>query len=213
MDFGMINLKMFFAFENPCLTEEDRLIGKNVVENKNLANGINYCFVGGLNKNKGVDKIIDAFKKINSNKIQTLHIVGDGELRKKIEEDAKQLSINVIIHGSLPKIKVQEIYIKSHFIVLPSKSEGFPKVIGEAMNFGCVPIVSDISCIGQYVKNDKNGILIDPITLVELKKAIIQSLIIPQKKYETYIIKNFSLANQFTYSYYLKRIKNELFNY
>ena len=45
--------------------------------------------------------------------------------------------------------------------VLPSYSEGFPKVIAEAMNFGCIPIVSDISCIRQYIINGKNGFLIN----------------------------------------------------
>jgi glycosyltransferase involved in cell wall biosynthesis len=78
------------------------------------------------------------------------------------------LSINVKIHGSLSKTEVQEIYKNSQFILVPSKNEGFPKVIGEAMNFGCVPIVSDVSCISQYVKNDYNGFLIQTNTIENL---------------------------------------------
>ena len=62
------------------------------------------------------------------------------------------------------------IYSKCDFIILPSKSEGFPKVIGEAMNYGCIPIVSDVSCISQYIQNGVNGFLIKPITSKEIYK-------------------------------------------
>ncbi len=200
------------AFENPCLTQEDRGVGEAYCNHKNINENINYCFVGGLNNNKGIDKIIDAFKEINSDKIGTLHIVGCGVLKSELEQVASRLSINIVFYGSLPKERVQEIYKNSHFIILPSLSEGFPKVIGEAMNYGCVPIVSDISCIGQYVKNGNNGFLIDPITIEEIKKEIRKSLTITNKEFKDYISKNYNLAYKFTYDYYLERIKN-IFKY
>ncbi|MBV1923517.1 MAG: glycosyltransferase [Flavobacteriaceae bacterium] len=200
------------TFENPCLTAKDRLNGKNIIENKKLTEEINYCFVGGLNYNKGIDKIIESFKLLPSEKIGTLHIVGDGELREMIEEDAKQLSIDVKIHGSLPKNEVQEIYKNSHFILVPSKNEGFPKVIGEAMNFGCVPIVSNVSCIGQYVKNDYNGFLIQLNTIENLKSMIEKSSQITGDRYNIYKDINYKLANKFTYQYYIERIKKEFLN-
>ena len=49
--------KNVLTYENPCLTEADRLMGKNIVENKELNEKINYCFVGGLNYNKGLSLI------------------------------------------------------------------------------------------------------------------------------------------------------------
>ena len=199
------------TFENPCLTHADRLMGKNIVENKKLTEKINYCFVGGLNYNKGIDKIIEAFKLVRSEKMGTLHIVGDGVLRKMIKEEAKKLSINVKIHGSLPKMEVQEIYKKAHFILVPSKNEGFPKVIGEAMNFGCIPVVSDVSCIGQYVQNDYNGFLIQPNTFEQLKLIIEKSSQIREDHFKSYMDINYKLANKFTYRYYLDQIKKEIF--
>lgn len=198
------------AFENPCLTEEDRAIGETINKHKKLAEPYNYCFVGGLNTNKGIDKIITAFKTIQNDKMGTFHVVGDGHLQTSLEQKAKEASIPVIIHGALSKTKVQEIYKIAHFIILPSLSEGFPKVIGEAMNYGCIPIVSDISCIGQYVKNNVNGFLIAPITVEKIKMAIVKSLASTPTEFTNYIAVNYDLAHKFTYTYYLKRIKEEI---
>jgi len=202
--------KNIIAFENPCLTEEDRGKGQAIIKNKKHTGNINYCFVGGLNTNKGIDKIVDAFKGIETVDIGTFHIVGDGVLRKSIEEKTKELSFNCVVHGSLPKEQVVEIYKQSHFVILPSLSEGFPKVIGEAMNYGCVPIVSDVSCIGQYVIEGINGFLINPITIDEIKKTIERSLNISDKSFETYLKENYKRATIFTYDYYIKQIQNKI---
>jgi len=198
------------AFENPCLTDGDRIIGDQITKQKELTKKGTYCFVGGLSENKGIDKIFEAFMGMSNDKIDTLHVVGDGVLKKELESKAQKLSINVIIHGSLSKNEVQEIYKSSHFILLPSQSEGFPKVIGEAMNYGCIPIVSKVSCINQYIKNDYNGFLIHPITSDEVRKMIFKSIALNHKKYTAYITENYKLAEKFTYNYYLKQIQKEI---
>lgn len=202
--------KNIITFENPCLNEDERIEGKQLVLEKRLEKKIEYCFVGGLNHNKGIEKIVDAFKDIDANKIGTLHIVGDGILRNKLEEKSKQLEFNVVFYGSLPKRKVVEVYKQSHFIILPSLSEGFPKVIGEAMNFGCVPIVSDVSCIGQYVVEGINGFLIKPVEVKEVKNSINRSLTLNDKRFKNFILENFKMANKFTYNYYINQIEENI---
>lgn len=203
--------KNILAFENPCLTEKDRILGESYCRQKNNENTIDFCFVGGLNNNKGVDKIIKAFKNIDSIRIGALHIVGDGYLKSQLEKEAKNLFTKIIFYGSLSKEKVQKIYLKSHFIILPSQSEGFPKVIGEAMNYGCVPIVSNISCIGQYIEDKKNGFLLNTITPEGIESKIHESLDLDSKDFKDYITKNYNSAKKFTYGYFLERIKKEIF--
>lgn len=205
------NKKNILSFENPCLEEKDRRFGKKIISTKKLDNLINFCFVGGLNSNKGADKIIEAFLVLDSDNVGTIHIVGDGELRQKLIDLSLNLEHKIIFHGFLPKNKISKIYEKTHFILLPSKSEGFPKVIGEAMNYGCIPIVSDVSCISQYIKDKENGFLIWPITNENIKKGIFEALTMNSKKFEEIIQKNFLLAEKFTYSYYIKRINSEIF--
>jgi len=198
------------AFENPCLNENERVVGKEYLNNKNLEGKCNYCFVGGLNDNKGIKKLVNVFRTLANEKLGTLHIVGDGVLRDEVEEVAKNTKNNIVFHGFLSKKHILEIYKKCHFIVLPSKSEGFPKVIGEAMNFGCIPIVSKVSCINQYIDHHINGYLIHALKEESLKQALLQSLILSKEDFNKIVAVNHKIAEKFTYSYYLKRIQKEI---
>ena len=114
-------------------------------------------------------------------------------------------------YGFLKKDDIVAIYTKCEFIVLPSRSEGFPKVIGEAMNFGCIPIVSDVSCISQYIQNSVNGFLTKPITSKEIIKNIQLAIKLNGNEKEKIKKYNYELAEKFTYEYYNHRIKNEIF--
>ena len=45
---------------------------------------------------------------------------------------------------------------------MTSSSEGFPKVISEAMAFSCVPITTSVGDIANHITHESNGILTDP---------------------------------------------------
>ena len=204
--------KNILGFENPCLDLADRINGELNVKEKGMKQKINYCFVGGLNKNKGCLLLLKALGKMELPKnFGCLHIVGEGHFKTELAKLAKELDVEVIFHGSLPKDGVVAIYRECHFLVLPSTSEGFPKVVGEAMNYGCIPIVSNISCIDQYVEDSKNGLLINPITVDGLKEAINKSFYFTNDRFQIIIENNYKLAASFTYDYYRNRIDNEIF--
>lgn len=205
------NKKAIVSMENPCLNDFNRIEGKNSMNDKNNNGKINYCFVGGLTKNKGVHKIINAFDKIESSKIGTIHIVGDGTEKKSLLELAKHTKSDIVFHGFIGKDDIKNIYSMCHFLILASDSEGFPKVIGEAMNYGCIPIASDISCISEYIKDGTNGYLINPSDLKSLIEKINCSLVLSEKKFKSWIDENYLFSNIFTYHYYNNRIKNEIF--
>lgn len=199
------------GFENPCLDIDDRVLGKEVIAAKQIKGQVNYCFVGGMNSNKGVDKIIEVLERFNHKKLGVFHFVGGGELLEDLKTRSASFSNRVVFHGFLAKQEIYEIYKKCHFIVLPSKSEGFPKVIGEAMNYGCVPIVSDVSCIGQYIHHKKNGYLISPINITEIETLLLESLEIENDLFNDMILQNYSLAEKFTYAYYEEQILSKVF--
>ena len=199
-------------FENPCLDQNDRKLGRNLVAAKKLKKIVEFCFVGALNNHKGVDKILEALKCLDSKDIKYIfHFVGDGPQRIDFEKTAKLLRLEIVFHGFLAKDSISNIYSRCDFIILPSKSEGFPKVIGEAMNFGCIPIVSDVSCISQYIQDGVNGFLIKPITSKEILKKINLALNLTYSERLKIKKYNFELAEKFTYDYYNNRIMNEIF--
>ncbi len=149
------------SFENPCLDDADRISGAATIANKEFDGLLTLCFVGRLDKEKGLDEIIEAVSMHpQKDRIQAIHIVGDGPHKHNLEEKIKDVQLPIVLHGALPRNAVFDIYRRSHFLLLPSRSEGFPKVVAEAANFGCIPIVSDVSSISQYV-NDNNGYLWD----------------------------------------------------
>ncbi|PID67916.1 MAG: capsular biosynthesis protein [Flavobacteriia bacterium] len=204
-----VNIK---AFENPCILEKDRTLGALAVEKKDLSGKINFCFVGALNEHKGVHLILEALKGIKDTRLGEFHFVGGGNDFEKYKNISKGLEVKCVFHGFLPKDAIVDVYSKCHFIVLPSKNEGFPKVISEGMNYGCVPVVSDVSAISQYVKDKTNGLLIStPITVDELKGKIEEALSIADDSFITMMKDNYALAENFTFKKYLYRLSNEIF--
>lgn len=199
-------------FENPCLTQAHRNKGKIKVATKRLEKPIHYCFVGGLNENKGCEKIIDAWLKLKHPSLGKLFIVGSGALEAILKEKALKSTNEIIFCGNLPKEEVHLVYEQCHFIILPSKTEGFPKVIGEAMNYGCVPIVSNISCLSQYIKNGANGFLLAENNSNGVFNSIQESMLLKEDAYLEYITINYRISEKFTYDNYKKRMIEEVFN-
>jgi glycosyltransferase involved in cell wall biosynthesis len=93
---------------------------------------------------------------------------------------------------------------------LPSDSEGFPKVVAEAAAYGCIPIVSAVSSIPQYVNSD-NGFLLHDISSAELKSILHEIFEVNSsaelKKLSINII---SLAKKFTFEYYNQRVLSDI---
>ena len=122
-----------------------------------------FLFVGTLSKGKQplyaiqlVEKLYQHGKKVR------LHLYGDGILRPTLETYIKQNSLQdiVFLRGNHSKETVLKGYQTSHFLILPSKSEGWPKVVAEAMFWGCVPIASPVSCVSFMMGNGSRGIIL-----------------------------------------------------
>ena len=199
------------TFENPCLTETEREEGLAISQLKNFAPPFSFCFVGRLEDAKGVQRIIDAFGKLDSLKdVEIIHFIGDGPKMDFYKKKCDSLGLPAAFHGFLERNKVFEIYKKSQFFLLPSTaSEGFPKVIAEAMNYGCVPIVSTVSSIGQYV-NHKNGFIVEPCTSEELSTVLAETMGIKGEVVKEKAEIAHHSVFQFTFEHYRARIQNEI---
>ena len=201
-----------YSFENPCLKEIDRREGKSLITTKEYSAPYTFCFVGRLEDQKGVRRIIEAFTLIKiKDKVDTVHMIGNGKDLSEYKDLASRSGISFKFHGFLGFEEVKKIYKISHFFLLPSSaSEGFPKVIAEAMNFGCIPIVSDVSAIGQYVKDKKNGFIISPNSSAELKITLEQIIGLPSNALIFKAKNGYEIVSNFTYDYYINRIISQI---
>lgn len=208
-----LNNHHILPFENPSFSEKDRIFFSRKSNNKSFANPFNLVYVGSLSKFKGIHLVIEALKVIQSKKINKLQIIGTGdygpELKKLVDEN--NLMPKVEFMGRLSKKETFECLSSSQFLIIASETEGFPKVISEAMMNGCIPISTGVSCIPQYI-NDSNGFIIQNRSV----EGIVQVLRdISSKNEEDLMLmskKCIERSSIFTYEYYVSRIKSDIFN-
>lgn len=198
-----------YSFENPCLTQEDIANGTVRTKTKKFEAPFVFVFVGRLEEAKGVTRIIEALKTIPSEKIKAVHFIGDGEDLEKYRKNSFFLKEKVCFHGFLGKEGVHEILKDTHFLLLPSSSEGFPKVIAEAACYGTIPIVSAVGSINHYI-NEENGFvwkMNSDISFAQLvQKAVNQSSTTLKKRSESVT----ELAELFTFDNYYKKLNQSI---
>ena len=136
------------------------------IEKKNII-----LAVGRLDKQKGFDKLIEAFSKINSIGWK-LYIAGDGVEKKNLIKQIEQLKLdNVELIGK--RKDIFEWYAKSSIFILSSQKEGFPNVLIEAMAFKCAVVSFDCPYgPSEIIKNEVNGILVENQNIEKLALQI-----------------------------------------
>lgn len=202
------------SFENPCLQEKEIADFAEVALAKPHHPPFRLIFIGRLEKEKGIYEFLDALEGPDSDLTLIRHIdfVGAGPLEQVIRARLTS-KIPYTLHGFLPKEKVFKILQDAHFLVLPSHSEGFPKVIAEAAAFGVIPVVSDVGSIPHYIQHEENGYVgafkKGSITFGSVLQQALKAS--PQKRV---VLKNrlLQLAHKFTFERYAMRIENEILN-
>ena len=141
-------------------------------------------FVGRLSEKKGVSYALRAVWKISeTHKNIRFLIVGDGEQREKLEDEAKKLKLkNVYFLGWVPNNKLPSIYSISDIFVAPSLTtksgdrEGFPSTILEAMVMKVPVATTNIDGIDKIFSNRVNIMISKQKSVKRLSRNIIELL-------------------------------------
>ncbi len=171
----------------------------------------NIVFVGSLSSGKRPFYAVQFIEALIKSNIKVhLDIYGEGTERKKIEKYivSNQLESYVTMRGNCNNEIIATAYKSSHFMILPSKSEGWPKVVAEAMWWGCIPLVTPISCVPWMLDYGKRGMLLD----MNIKKDISSfiTLIQDSKQLETISEKAQNWSQGFTLDHFETEIQNLL---
>lgn len=99
-------------------------------------------------------------------------VVGDGELRGRLEEmrDSLGLSRQVVFAGT--RSDVSAILRSCDIFVLPSKREGLPMVVLEAMASGVPVVATTAGGIDEVITDQKNGLLVPTENPESLAQAL-----------------------------------------
>lgn len=113
-------------------------------------------FVGNLIPIKNADLLPEIFHDIESQYKGrlTFLVVGDGKLRKCVEEQTKAVVNRCLFLGDYPCEKMPEIMNCIDLLVLPSRNEGLPLVTLEALACGAAVIGSNVGGIREVIGDD-----------------------------------------------------------
>lgn len=132
-----------------------------------------YIFIGRVTRDKGINELLSAFKKLNDDSV--LFLIGKNEVDTSVNRELYDWSLenkNIIYTGNVDDV---ERYLSAaDCYVLPSYREGFGMSVIEAETMGVPVIVTDIPGPVDAVIDNKTGLLV--------KKADENSLLDAMKK-------------------------------
>lgn len=119
--------------------------------------------VGRLEREKGVERLIYAFKDVLScdNKNVTLFLLGDGSLKEKLEKIVNTNGLSENIKFISFKENVYDYILSSDYVIVPSYSESFCLVIAEAVCLNKVCISTDTVGAREILNNGEYGVLVE----------------------------------------------------
>lgn len=134
-----------------------------------------FIFVGRLEKLKGVDVLLRAWKMMGDSAPKLL-LCGNGPMEQRCREYiAKNGLESVEMMGFVPNERVREMVANSKALILPTQCyEGFPMTIAEAFAVGTPVIASDLGNAGSLVEEGVTGCKFAADSPEELKRAVVR---------------------------------------
>lgn len=119
--------------------------------------------VARLHQAKGIDVLIEAMSILKSNKNDyQVWVAGDGPEKEKLKNQAKSLDVEENIRWLGEVSELISVYKAASLFVLPSRREGMPNALLEAMSCGLPVIVSNASPGPlEYVVNGESGLIFE----------------------------------------------------
>ena len=119
-----------------------------------------FLYVGGTQKRKGINELIDGFTLLNNSNTKLI-IVGTITQNFKTSRRYKNHTNNIIFTDRVPNKTLKKLYQMSDIFVLPTKWEGQPIAVLEAMSYGLPVITTNRYGMIDQVDDNVTGLLLD----------------------------------------------------
>lgn len=138
--------------------------------------------VGRLNDQlKGFDLLLESFALLKNQEWQ-LHIAGGDENGETLKQQAEKLGIRHRVKFLGAVKDIDRCYAYAGIYVIPSRSEGFPNALAEAMAAGCCCVAFDfVAGPRDLISHDVNGVII-PESDIHAMARTIDQLIVDENK-------------------------------
>jgi glycosyltransferase involved in cell wall biosynthesis len=193
-------------FSKVAMKVRDESRAKKWKQQLGIRNELVVTYAGRLIEAKGIQDLINVVKHLKDVK---LIILGPGEYYNELKKIAGKNT--TIIRKTYTPEELRDLLWFSDFFVNPSYNEGLPTVPLEAGSMELAVIATDVGGTKEIIDNEKNGFLIKPKAIGQLKKKIVylkENKRMRSKLGKTLrkkVVKNFDLDVAF--SRILKKIK------
>jgi glycosyltransferase involved in cell wall biosynthesis len=136
-------------------------------------------FVGVLERPKGIDVLLDAWQLVRKRTPDArLTMIGDGSLLGEVKDRIKDAGLQSAVDLLAPMSRAE---LRRHLdectcLVLPSRSEGLPRVVLEAMARERAVVASCVGGVGELVESGRTGLLVPPEEPSKLAEALVELL-------------------------------------
>jgi glycosyltransferase involved in cell wall biosynthesis len=137
---------------------------------------VNVVFLGKIGDAKGTFTLLDAWAKLVAEYGRPpaqLTIAGSGEISRARETiDRLGLSDSAQVLSWLPAAEVAKLLMRTDVLTLPSRNEGQPMAILEAMARGLCVVASSVGGIPELIEDGRSGLLVPPDNVHALSTAL-----------------------------------------
>jgi glycosyltransferase involved in cell wall biosynthesis len=141
-------------------------------------NNFRILYAGYVRREKGLEFLYEAVKIVgrlgHGIELRVVGAAGPGYELPDSEEMSRSLGVQVTFSGHLHRDALFQEYSDADVLVLPSLSEGTPRVLVEARAFGCPVIATAVGGVPDSVTEGVDGLLVEPRNPEAIALAIVR---------------------------------------
>ncbi len=129
--------------------------------------------VGRLSAEKGFDVLLNAMAQARAQAVPLgLVVAGDGPERGALEQLARTLGLGGRVKFLGMCDDPRPVYAAMDVFALPSRQEGLPNALLEAMAMGRAVVASAVGGVPELIEHERTGLLVAPGSVAELAESL-----------------------------------------
>lgn len=201
--------KHVFSIPNPSFHSVGWRRADLATRDKAIALPLRMAFAGRLTASKGPLFAVQVCQALRAQGVSAaLDIAGDGPERAALAAyiERHNLKDRVRLRGWLGPVDLCNLWSETHLALLPTATEGWPKVLSEAMAHRAVPVASPVGAIPHTLR-ENNGGLVLPLKQPSDWAAAIARLTRTPGEWKELADKAQTVSAQFSYESYVAKLR------
>jgi len=172
---GIPREKVIAVPNGPGIVLSPAAVAQTLAERDNRAEGpLRVLYFGRLDEQKGVDRLVEVVRELHiDEKAFVIRIVG-GRVIDKADE---VFDLPVLVEPPVfDDVAIADLYSWADVLIMPSRYEGLPLAIIEAMSLGAVPIVTDVGAVSEAISDGEDGFVVSGSDVAKEMLVILRRL-------------------------------------